>query len=38
MSGNSKFLATVGEENRVRVWDMEALLATSPRELKSANR
>lgn len=38
MSDNSKFLATVGEENRIRVWDMTALLTISDSEPRSANR
>ena len=38
MSDNSKFLATVGEENRIRVWDMTALLEDSSREAKSMSR
>ena len=38
MSENSRFLATIGEENRIRVWDMAALLEDSPRESKSVSR
>ena len=38
MSENSRFLATIGEENRIRVWDMAALLEDSSRESKSMSR